>query len=174
MIRSTMLSAVALCGLFLLGRCDAADFAEFTSKAGGFKVQLPGMPTEETKEVNGSKITIYTAENDTAFFLVSYTDMPFTAERLATETEKTLDGARRGVLEPINGKLLKETKLTLDGKHFGREIQAEANLPGKQGVVRARIFLVDKRLFNLTTIGTAEAMASPDIDKFLQSLALTK
>lgn len=174
MTRSSLLSASMLCGLFLIGSCDAAEWKEFTSKPGGFKVLMPGTPTEETQAVNGEKLVIYGAETEQAYYAATYTEMPFTVERLAKDTEKVLDGSRRGMLESVNGKLLKETRLKLDGKHSGRELQAEINLPGKTGVVRARIYVVDRLLINLSAVGTAEAVASPDVEKFLNSLALTK
>jgi hypothetical protein len=44
---------VVVGGLLLISGCGKAEFKEFASPGGRFKVQMPGTPKEETQNVNG-------------------------------------------------------------------------------------------------------------------------
>jgi hypothetical protein len=54
----------------------------------------------------------------------------------------------------------------------GRDIEAE--LPNGKGLLHARFWIVNKRLYQLMVVGTHSLAGSADATKFLKSLTLTQ
>ena len=72
----------------------------------------------------------------------------------------------------MGGTFKSESKIELDGKHPGREILAD--IPSKGGAVRARVYLVGTRLYQIMVVGKKGFEESADTLKFLNSLKLTQ
>jgi hypothetical protein len=155
------------CGLLLIA---GADFKEFSSKDGKFKAQFPGEPMTKTIDAAGVKAKTFTVEEKNGGYVVSYADLPIPADEGADLIEKRLDGSRDGMVKNIRGTLTGEKKIKLADKYPGREITAD--LPGKKGVIRARIYIVGKRLYQVLVIGTEDTAKSADATKFLESFQL--
>jgi hypothetical protein len=143
----------------------------FTSAAGKYKVLL--FPDPRKREQAAAGVTMYVAINDmgSRAILVAYADIPIPAGETAEQTQTRLDGAKNGAIKNINGKLIREAKITL-GKHPGRQFSAE--LPGSKGVMKARVYLVGKRLYQIMAVGPKDFTDSADVKKMFDSFELTK
>lgn len=176
MTRSSSYLAVA-CALFLMTGCGKAEFKEFTSAAGKYKAEMPGKPKEETQNTpspDGRQIALNVAsvQQKDGVYVVMYSDLPIPAGESDAKIQERLDGSREGALKNINGKLTKETKITLADKYPGRDIEAE--LPGGKGSLRVKIYMVGTRLYQVMVVGTATWVASADSARFLDSFALVQ
>ncbi|MFN4259073.1 MAG: hypothetical protein ACK4RK_07225 [Gemmataceae bacterium] len=157
--------------LFIVSQAPAQEFKEFSSAAGRFKVQMPGAPKESSLDVAGTTAKLFLVEVNDSAYLASYADMPIPANEGAEQTQMRLDGAVQGMVTNVNGKLTKETKIKL-GQYPGRAVEAE--LPQANGYLRARIYMVDRRLYQLVIAGDKQTVYSKDAEKFLGSLVLIK
>lgn len=168
------LGIIIVAGFLCVASTGAAEFKSFTSKEGKFKIEFPAQPTESKQNVPSpiGQLTanLFTAEipQSMSVYVVAYTDYP--ANLVKKSDDAVLDGARDGCVKNVQGKLLSEKKLTLD-KYPGREIAVE--LPG-QARYRARIYIVNLRLYQVITVGSEAFVKSKDADKFLDSFQLTK
>jgi hypothetical protein len=103
--------------------------------------------------------------------MAGHFDLPGVGEESPEMTEKRLNGAQAGAVGNINAKLTSSSKITLDRKHSGRDFAAE--LPAQKGMVRARIYIVGPRLYQIMAMGTKPWVESSNTKKFLDSFALT-
>ena len=169
MMRSGTLWAMA-CGLLLVSGCGKAEFKEFASADGRFKVQMPGTPQEKTETVAGATMKIYTLREKDGAYVVGFLDLPIPSGESEAQLQARLDGSRDGAVRGVGGTLTSESNITLSGKYPGREVQAD--IPSKKGVLRARIYFVDQRLYQMIVTGTKPWATSADATKFLDSLVL--
>jgi hypothetical protein len=142
----------------------------FQSVEGRFTVQMPGTPSEQTMRVAGTITKIYTIDTPEAAYAVAYADLPVYIGD-PTRQQKGLDGARDGMLRNVGGQLTSETPIFLSGKYPGRELRA--NLPARKAKLLARIYLVDRRLYQIMVIGFPAAVRSPESSQFVTSLHVT-
>jgi hypothetical protein len=103
--------------------------------------------------------------------MVGVADLPIDADEPAALTEQRLDGARDGAIGKVRGKLLKNQPIIMAGKYPGREFTASLSEPAN-GLVRARIWLVGKRLYQVMVIGTDTYAGSTSSTDFLDSFRL--
>jgi hypothetical protein len=145
---------------------------EFKPSDESFMVRIVGTPKEWTQKApNGMVTRSWATLTPSGTFSVSWTEL--SAPPLTEDTaQKTLDGVKGGLLKSSGGKLTSETKIKLADKYPGREISAEA--PSKMAFLKLRIFLVDKKLYHVLSMGTKEHVNSPDTTEFLQSFTLLK
>jgi hypothetical protein len=125
-------------------------------------------------DVNAAGVTAktFSVEDKNGAFVVTFADLPIPGDEGAELLEKRLDGSRDGMVGNIKAKLTGDKKIKLAGKYPGREVTAD--LPGKKGVIRARIYVVGKRLYQVMVIGTSDTANSGDATKFLESFQLTQ
>jgi hypothetical protein len=164
-------------GVFLLlvsAGCGTGlgELKEFSSAEGGFKVKMPGSPKKQSQPAAGTTLHTYSVEGRSGAMIASYGDMPIPAKEPEAKIQDRLDGARQGMLKNVNATLVKETKIQLPGGHPGREITAD--LPAGKGIMRARIFLVDTRLYQILVVGVPTFANSTDATTFLESFELKK
>jgi hypothetical protein len=172
MIRHFISLAVAA-GLCFTAAVRAEDKWEtYSSKGGKYSVSLPGKPTESDKPIDSAagEITIHMAllspNNDLAY-LVTYNDYP-DAALAGTDKEGMLDGVRDGNLKSFGGKVASEKKMTIGKDKFpGREILLEK--AGETTVYRARMYLVNNRLYQVVIVASKDVATSKDTDKYLES-----
>ncbi len=133
---------------------NESAWKEFSSAAGRFKVLMPGTPDLTTIEVETAAGKLpharYALITDTAAYIVSYTDNPYSSEDPAL-VKRALDSGRDNVLaqDPSMGmKLLSEKEVVLEG-HAGREWLFHSN----DAVVRARAYFVNGRIYQLVHSG---------------------
>ena len=144
----------------------------FASKDGKFTAKFPGTPKEHTQQAAGVKLYLFALENKDGAYMAAYADMPIPQNETDKEIETRLDGSRDGMVANMKGKLTDEKKIKLDGKHLGREVFAD--LPAKDGKVRARVYFVGTRLYQVMVVGKNDLLEAKATTEFLDSLTLTK
>ena len=149
------------------------DFQQFASSDGKYKVQFPGPVKTQTIEVKtpsgAQNLTLDSVSfpGDTVF-MVSYIDTP-------PEAAKNPSGPRldkiRDASKGEDGKVLSEKDMSVGTEKYpGRDVVIE-----KAGVViRTRIVLADKRLYQVMVQSTKEFVTSPTANKFFDSFDVTK
>jgi hypothetical protein len=152
---------------------DRPDWKEFASKEGRFKVQMPGTPrqTMHDTESDFGKGVLYmnTVQVGKTMYGANYCDFP--AEIKKAPLKQVFDSSRDGAVANLEGKLASEKDIKLD-KYPGREVQIE--VAGGKRLFRARVYLVEQRLYQVVVFGTKDAATSKEADKFLDSFALAE
>jgi hypothetical protein len=145
------------------------------SKSGRFRVQMPHRPETETKNLTigpGNQSVAVTTEKcdgpGSTVFAVTYADYPTSFQDVPART--ILDGVRDG-LKGTDGKVTEdaETFLGADKLH-GRQLRIDA----RRRAIRARVFLVGHRLYQVMVTGPADQVGSTAADDFLNSFELAK
>ncbi len=147
-----------------------SELREFIPPDKSCKVQMPDLTENKTSENNGIKNSYFLAEHKHGLFMLSYADIATPGEE-PDMLQKRLDEARTGVVNKLNMKVTKETPISLENKHPGREIEGE--LPDHT-VTRIRLYMVNGRLYQLWTVGSPVWMASGEAMRFLKSFELAK
>jgi len=162
-----------LTALFMTG-CGA-KLKEFRSKSGNFSVKAPAQLAEQPQTVDTSsgktEAHTYLAESDGILYVAAYS--VFSDEIISQgTTEEFLNNARDSMLASINGKLVLETRKSLED-YPGRELVVDMKkADGTDGFMKARLYLVNNRLYQLMVIaGTVDASAET-ITQFLDSFKL--
>ncbi len=142
----------------------------FTSDPGKYRVTMPGSTINNSKDYAAGKwilkITTDKCSTRDAILAVTFTDYP--ADFELAEEKKLIDGVRDGI-KGVDGKVTVEKDTHITGsKQAGREVQIEA---GKI-VIRARIYLVGRRLYQQTVTGTKDSVKNEAADEFFKSFAL--
>jgi hypothetical protein len=150
---------------------NSATFKEFVSPEGKFRVILPGTPMQKRQQFGPVSLTMYTLENRDGAYMAGFCDVPIGANESEAMTQRRLDGAREGAVRNVNGALIREARIRLHGRDPGREI--EANLPHNRGILRARVYIVGRRMYQVMVVGTPAWAHSADANRFLDSLSRT-
>ncbi|MEW6280628.1 MAG: hypothetical protein AB1758_18530 [Candidatus Eremiobacterota bacterium] len=157
-------------GLLLTG-CGAR-WTEYRSGPGGYSVDLPGKVEESQSQVPTPIGTIpfhmAMAESGWWGYAAAYADYPAWAVEKA-DPKELLNGARRGALSNVGGKLVKERAIEIEG-HPGLEI--DFNIPDKKIKARARIYLVKNRLYQVLAGNLESRYDEKHMNRFLDSFRL--
>jgi hypothetical protein len=152
---------------------DAPEWKEFVSKEGRFKVLMPGAPKQDKAETESDfgkgLLHMNVAQAGMAIYGANYVDFP--AEVKKAPLKQVYDSSRDGAVANMAGKLASEKDVKL-GEYPGREIRIEVG-EGKR-LFRARVFLIEQRLYQVVVFGAPEVAASKDADKFLDSFKLAE
>jgi hypothetical protein len=137
----------------LLGACPLLagcgdPMAEYASAEGGFRLRLPAGHTPEppVKLARGMHKVSLVLQSGT--FEIAWQDR---AAGDDLTPDQRLDRACDGAVRALKGKELARKEITLGGAHPGRELLAE--WPDHQGVVRDRLYLVGRRLYQVVASG---------------------
>jgi hypothetical protein len=170
----TKFLVLALVTILLVG-CGSTSWKTFTSDEGGFSVSLPGTPTQDSQAVNTAigNIMMYTfmIELSESAYMVAYSDYP---DSLVNQTpaDILLSGARDGAVGNVQGRLVNETYLSLQG-HPGRELLIET--AGAEAFARVRIFLVGNRMYQVMALTTSQSDSqTEEITNYLNSFHLVE
>jgi hypothetical protein len=167
---------VASSFLFAADESEAPALKRYKSEDGNFSIQLPGVPKAQRVPVEkdnpkATKQVQYVFGVEDGAYLVSYQDNPRLEEADATAAEDALKTSQQSLAKKF-GKLLTEKPIKLEDKYPGRQFEYE--MPGKKGIYRSRIYLVDGRLYQVIVVGT-EAFANSEIaDAMLDSFKLLR
>ena len=129
---------------------------EYSSKAGRFKINFPGVPqeSEESAETQVGTIVSHTTRLVSELtYDASYADYPITLEQPQL-IKRVLDSARDGGLARVakeNPHVLSETDISFDG-HPGRMLSIEF---AGDAILRYKIVLVGNRSYSLA-VGSAK------------------
>lgn len=175
------MKTIAVAMLFLISAepgfaCqNSSDWIRYKSAEGRYSVLLPVQPaisTQERSTAAGEKVTQYkaTASDGKATFLIAYFDH-------VPGTTFSFEKARDGMVAKINGTLLSESAIKLEG-HRGRELKISVIGPdGTELLDRARLYDVHKRVYVLQviTVKSEDDSASAEkADRYFDSFQVTK
>ncbi len=138
---------------------------------------MPGTPTEARLVQDTSMgrlfITTFRVYTKNGGYVVSYNDYPhFSADR--AEDGRILAGVRDGSIGNINGRLVTQSIISLNG-HPGLEYVAEFKLRNAaDSTVKSRIYLIGNRLYQLSVIGLKGELSLAQQKKFLNSFKLLR
>ena len=152
---------------------EPTEWKEFASKDGRFTVLMVGTPKQyklDTESDFGKGVlNMNSIQLGKTMYAANYCDFP--AEIKKAGLKQVYDSSRDGAAANLEGKLASEKDLKL-GEHPGREIQIAVQ--GGKRLFRARVYLIDQRLYQVVVFGTKEAATSKDADKFLDSFKLAE
>jgi hypothetical protein len=122
----------------------------------------------------GAELTMFGVESKDGMYGIGVADLPIPDGETAAQIQDRLDGARDGAVRNINGTLTSSSSITLGKQKYpGREFHATITKP-KVGQVRARVYLVGKRVYQVIVMGTNEYATSKEATAFLDSFRLTE
>jgi hypothetical protein len=152
----------------------STPWSTFTIPDGKASALMPGNPILQTQPmtVPGAgfvtlRLYLLEAAGKDAGFALGYCDYPQHMMRGAN-IEMMLDGARDGAVRNVNGTLVSENRINIQG-NSGREVHA--TIP--QGDLHARFFIVGNRMYMLMAIeGRGEKIPDADRKRFFESFQL--
>jgi hypothetical protein len=170
------LMILLILGLGLVACSPGPNPQEFKSEPGRFSVVSP-VPLEESikaVETPGAgtiDLHIFMGQQGDIGYIAAYADYPPGVVEKGGPG-KILDGACKGMVSNINGKLVLETKTEIDG-YPGRELAIEVMIEkGIEGTVKARVFLVGNRIYQMMWIAPKSVASPVALDDFLKSFKL--
>jgi hypothetical protein len=148
----------------------------FVSQAGGFRATLPGTPKEQKQAVDTAAgkidINIFLHEDNDVATTVMYSDYPEAMMKLA-DPDKVLEGGVDGAIKNTKGDLLSKRDISING-YPGKEFEAAMVAPnGQKLIYRARIYLVNARLYQLIQAGPRDSLTPKQSQDFFKSFSLT-
>jgi hypothetical protein len=167
--------AAAMMLTLAAGVARADEWKTMTSDGGRFSLEMPGTPTEQkqtydTPQGGQVEAVVYVLElqGGEVAYMAGYND--FSKDQLkGKKPAQLLNDARDGALDKVQGELLAETEVKLDGNP-GRELKIQAG----EMVVYVRVFLVKNRMIQALVAMPKDAVPEKDVNRFLQSIALLK
>ncbi|HEY1189678.1 MAG TPA: hypothetical protein VGE74_18670 [Gemmata sp.] len=165
-------SVLAVAALVFAGCADAPP-PEFVSKGDKFKVLFGAAPQISERTVGGMRSVAYTVEAPGGERSVTITELPVKGDEPPGFASWALESAKSDLIRAARGKEESSASHVLAGKYPGREFSARVSqgIPGK---MRARIWLVGARLYQVMVIGTDSYTDSDDAAAFLDSFQLTE
>lgn len=165
--RRQLAVATATLGL-VLGLASTAlahSWQRVTSDAGGFTIQMPGVPeqTTQTVDLNGRATPMcnYLSRSGGETFFVTYSDYPFSAAP-GTLLQEVRDG------EIGKGRLISDTSITIDGRPGKHVVVAHENY-----LMVSRIVVDGPRIYQIIYI-TDDSQMSAAGAAFLNSFHVTR
>ncbi len=171
MLRS--LVAVALVSALAAAAGCGKPMTDFTSAQYKFKTKFPGAPKEQTKPMGETTLHAFATESRSGAFMVGVADLPIPANLPPEALEASFDEGQQRAIANAGGTLKTSTKVTLAGKHPGREFTATINKP-VAGQMRMRIYYVGNRMYQVFALGKDSFVTSADANLFFDSFALTE
>ena len=173
-MKRTALAVMLLFSALQLLTAAPAKVKEFTSKEGGFSVMTPVDFEEASQDVETAvgtiKVVMFGGQIGDAMFQIGYNDYPKGAVT-ADNTAALLDGAVQGMVTNIGATLVSQKGVTLKG-YPGKELVATVKIDDMDAGLKARIFIVGSRLYQIIVVAVAGAVTPETVDAFLQSLKL--
>lgn len=146
------------------------------SAAGRFSVVAPIDLKEQTEEVTwptGDVATVHTFLGERAgiAYFITYADYPASLVR-TRDPQDVLEASQDGVILSIDGTFVDGSAITL-GDHRGLEFRVDAkDENAKPYQLRARLYLVGLRLYQVFVVVPAGVEAGKDVDTFFSSFAV--
>lgn len=165
--------------LFLLPVCLGAatpsysqdQWAEHAPEGAGYRIEFPGTPkhnqADRSTPEGTMRVTAARLEAGGNVYVATSATFPITAY---DDPQHALSEARGKVVKSLRGKLRAEQRLTVSGAPARRIV---VDMAAKKQVQVGLIVLRANQLFQALVTVPAGREASADIDRFLNSLALT-
>lgn len=150
----------------------------FSSPDGAFIIEFPAKPVEQRYSIDNpaGNFEVHSYKHvGLASYSVSYTDYPFTIDE-ADVANTSLEHARDGGVRQVNGRLVKETVISIQG-HPGRLLVVDSPNGGPHGsMISNKVYLVGRRLYSMQVAIPKDTHESQSLDaagkKFLDSFEL--
>jgi hypothetical protein len=148
----------------------------FSSPDAAFQIYFPAQPFEQQYSIDSpaGKLDVHSYKFvGSASYFISYTDYPSAIDRPA-DVKANLDRAREGGLRAVNGHLVTESLIFLQG-HPGKVIVVDSPNGGPQGsIITNKVYLVGRRLYSMQVAIPKDTHQSLDAaaQKFLDSFKL--
>jgi hypothetical protein len=137
---------------------------EHVSAEGGFAVLLPGRPqVVESQPHREMRVGLRNGA-----CTVAWQDLGADAEK---DPDEHLDRASNGALSALGARQRSRKAIRLGGEHPGREVTAVVGENGRR--LRARLYLVRGRLYQVVVTGAPGWVDSAEADAILESFRLT-
>jgi hypothetical protein len=146
---------------------------EFVSTEHKFRARFGGAPAVTASEGPDTRTTLYSLESAGGERAVAVTEVPVPGDATPEGAALYLRSARDDRVRSAGGELVSDAPATLAGQYPGRKFQATVRWP-LPGVMRVHIYLVGKRLYQVTVKGTQEYVNAPDATAFLDSFMVTE
>jgi hypothetical protein len=167
-----LLTIVILIFTVLMFSACQNSMKEFKPLDGGFSILMPGNPTYEKVTSNTvlGPIDIHTfiLVGKTHTYAVGYSDYSDSAFRLSTP-DQMFDTKRDGTIDNLQGKLLSELIIEMDG-YNGREWRIES--ANERSIFTIRVYIVGHRVYQLEIASAKEDSFSNEVTKYLDSFKL--
>jgi hypothetical protein len=168
---------VALATLLPAQAGDAPGFSweRYVAKKGGFSVKLPNQPQEQDKTFTTPRgpvdIHVMSYADEDITYMAYVQDAPGVTQALR---EPYLDNRRDEIIRAKRGRLVDQTRMTMAGRHAGREVIVNFKpVPNAPAVTeKIRMYLVGERLYEIYAQTKAGPREDPRVDAFLDSFQL--
>jgi hypothetical protein len=158
---------------------DPKAWKLFSSSEGGFSVVLPAELKQRTQSLatirGPAQMHLFEAETF-AGYQVMYMSFRESLEEDAELVKQMLDDGRDGGVRNVNGQLLEETEIKLDG-HAGRALKVRLT---NGDIIRSRLYVAGHRLYVVSILTPDKDSSEPIVrfheevaNKFLDSFKLT-
>jgi hypothetical protein len=176
--------------LLVLTGCQQEPLQQFSSSEGQFSVSMPGSAQSYRETGRGITVDGYMVQRRSGAMSVSFVDLDIPLREPEEAIQDRLDRAVTGTARSFNATKVESSERALQpGKHPGRELAGQsgeralqpgkypgreltAELPGDKGRVKARFYLVGRRLYEVMVVGSASYVNSEVAGQFLDSFAL--
>jgi len=145
------------------------------STEGKYRATFPAEPKVDTKSyaTKLGVLPVTTEKHEVSpmalILSVTYTDYPREAGTITAKA--ILDSVRDG-LKGKDGEVKTDDAITIgEAKHDGRELRITI---GKDKVIRARVYLVGRRLYQVMAVGTITTVARPEADVLFNTFTLSE
>lgn len=171
-MRFTVQSAIvllAVAGATACHRAPVYPWHSLDAPDGTFSIELPGSPIKEDSPAQSAHGDLFvshsfkTRASTTAAYACNWWEDPYFKDRTA---DQILDAARDQGLAGVQGQLLHETRLMIQG-HPARDIQGVAR---GAAAYDNRLVLVGNRLYSLLVIDTSGRGDLQNTERFFNSL----
>lgn len=125
----------------------------------------PYVEARSVKSADGGNVSLrmYRVDEPKTEWLISATDVA----GLALDPQRTLSGARNGVVENAGGRLMSERHVRI-ARYDGLELRVQR--PDKS-VLLARVCVTPRRIYEVIVMTAEEAHRLPQIARFLESFS---
>ncbi len=174
-MKKTLVLVCLLIVALTLSACGGSKPTEFSSEAGGFSIMTPITLEEQTQPVDTAagqiEMHLFMGDQGNTGYVIAYADYP--PEIIAESDSQTLlEGVRDGAIGNVNGALVSEQAISING-YPGIEIVANVtNDGGEEGVLKAHVYIVNNRLYQVMIITQQGDTDTAEMDEFLQSFKL--
>lgn len=155
-------------GLVVAGAVPARAGSPVSSVQDSFVALFPAPPHVESRSAGVAGATradvrLYRLDEPKTEWLISATDVA----GLALDPRRALAGTRGGLVERSGGRVTSERPVRI-ARYEGIELRLER--PDKS-VVRARLCVTSRRIYEAIVMTTEEAQRLPQIERFLESFS---
>jgi hypothetical protein len=143
----------------------AAQDKPYVWKEGKVQVLFPDTPKESKEKLELAR------DNGKVVFMVTYNVIEALAKAPPDTHKLIFNSTRDNLAKSLNGKLVGEKELKLEGAAGGREFLVETAL---LGIYRTRIYIVGDRLYQQILMAPKDVATGKEGDTFFDSFKLIK